>query len=44
MKHDATKSVRIGILTYNEDRILAEKYLLTIGVPCGFVVLNQLSP
>lgn len=40
MKHDATKDVQIGVLSYNEDPDLAQKYLLEIGVQCGFVVLK----
>ena len=31
---------RIGILTYNKDKNLAEKYLMDIMVPCGFIVLS----
>jgi hypothetical protein len=32
--------VQIGILTYNENDVLAQKYLMDIGVPCGFIQLN----
>jgi hypothetical protein len=32
---------KIGILTYNQDNKLAEKYLISIGVQCGFIRLNQ---
>ena len=35
-----TGSVQIGILSYNEDRELAEKYLMDIGVQCGFIKLK----
>jgi len=35
-KHDA----RIGILTYNPSKELAEKYLMEIGVQCGFIGLK----
>jgi uncharacterized membrane protein len=31
---------RIGILTYNKDKNLAQKYLMEIMVPCGFIVLS----
>ena len=31
---------RIGILTYNKDQNLAQKYLMDIMVPCGFIVLT----
>lgn len=32
---------RIGILTYNADQDLAKRYLMDIGVPCGFIHLKQ---
>ncbi len=32
---------RVGILTYNMDQDLAKKYLMEIGVPCGFIQLKQ---
>jgi hypothetical protein len=35
-KHDA----RIGVLTYNPTPELAQKYLMDIGVQCGFVALK----
>ena len=31
---------RIGILTYNKNKDLAQKYLMDIMIPCGFIVLN----
>ncbi len=31
---------RIGILTYNKDKNLAQKYLMNIMVPCGFIILS----
>ena len=31
---------RIGILTYNKDQNLAQKYLMELMVPCGFIVLT----
>ena len=40
MEREDTKSSQIGILTYNEDKDLARKYLMDIGVPCGFVRLK----
>lgn len=33
-------SAKIGILTYNEDKDLAEIYLMDIGIPCGFIKLK----
>jgi hypothetical protein len=35
-----TKSVRLGILSYNNDRDLMEKYLMDIAIPCGFIQLK----
>ncbi len=35
-----TKDIRIGILSYDEDRDLAQKYLMDIGVSCGFIRLK----
>jgi hypothetical protein len=32
---------RLGILSYNTDRELMEKYLMDIMVPCGYVQLKQ---
>jgi hypothetical protein len=32
---------RLGILSYNTDRDLMEKYLMDIMVPCGYVQLKQ---
>jgi hypothetical protein len=40
MSNPDTKTVRIGILSYNEDRALAEKYLMELAVPCGFIGLK----
>jgi hypothetical protein len=39
-KHPKTKDTRIGILSYNQDKGLMEKYLLEIGIPCGYVQLK----
>lgn len=35
-----TSGVQIGVLSYNDDRALAQKYLMDIGVQCGFVRLK----
>jgi hypothetical protein len=37
---ERTSAVQIGILSYNDDRALAEKYLMDIGVQCGFIRLK----
>jgi hypothetical protein len=40
MNNPMTKDVRIGILSYNDDNSLVEKFLMQIGVPCGFIKLK----
>ncbi len=40
MKNPKLRSVRIGILSYNPSPELAKRYLIDIGVPCGFVRLR----
>lgn len=40
MNNEKTKGVRIGILAYNPDPALTKKYLMDIGVQCGFVTLK----
>jgi hypothetical protein len=35
-----TKDARLGILSYNQDRALMEKYLMELAVPCGYVQLK----
>ena len=37
---EATKESRLGILSYNNDRQLMEKYLMDIAVPCGYIQLK----
>lgn len=37
---EKTSSIGIGILTMNEDKDLAQKYLMDLQVPCGFVVVK----
>ncbi|WP_041611148.1 hypothetical protein [Treponema primitia] len=34
-------NVSLGIFSYNTDRALMEKYLMEIGVPCGYVQLKH---
>ena len=40
INNDHTKNVRIGILSYNDDKDLAKKYLMDVGVQCGFIRLK----
>ena len=40
MNNEATKGVQIGILTYNEDKELARKYLMDLMVPGGYIQLK----
>ena len=40
LEKDATAHAKIGILTYNENTQLAQKYLMDIMVPCGFITLK----
>ncbi len=40
MGNEKTSEVRIGILTYYENAELAQKYLMDVMVPCGFIVLK----
>jgi L-rhamnose mutarotase len=35
-----TKDSRLGILSYNTDKSLMQKYLMQIGVPCGYIHLK----
>jgi hypothetical protein len=35
-----TAGTRLGILSYNQDKQLMEKYLMEISVPCGYVQLK----
>ena len=39
-KNSSTKDVQIGILTFNENKALEEKYLIELGVSCGFIKLK----
>lgn len=40
MSNPALSAVGIGILTYNQDENLQKKYLMDIGIQCGFVKLK----
>jgi hypothetical protein len=35
-----TKNCRLGILSYNTDQKLMEKYLMQLSVPCGYIQLK----
>jgi hypothetical protein len=35
-----TKESRLGILSYNTDRALMQKYLMEMSVPCGYIQLK----
>jgi hypothetical protein len=35
-----TASTRLGILSYNQDKALMEKYLMELSVPCGYIQLK----
>ena len=41
MSSEGTKNVRTGIVSYNENKELAEKYLMDLMVPCGFIRLKR---
>ncbi len=40
LTNPATKSTRIGVLSYNENPELAKRYLMELSIPCGFVRLR----
>jgi hypothetical protein len=40
MENPATKDSRLGIMSYNQDRELMQKYLMEIAVPCGYIQLK----
>ena len=40
MKDPATKDVRIGVMSYNANRTMINRYLFDPGLPCGFIVLK----
>jgi hypothetical protein len=39
-KNPKTANVRLGILSYNQDKSLMEKYLMELSVPCGYIQLK----
>jgi hypothetical protein len=40
LDNPATKDTKIGILSLTGNKQLAEKYLMQIGVPCGFITMK----
>ncbi len=40
MNNEKTKSAQIGIVTYNNNKELAKKFLMELMIPCGFIILN----
>jgi hypothetical protein len=40
MEKEETNHAMIGILTYNDNSLLAQKYLMDLMVPCGFIKLK----
>jgi hypothetical protein len=39
-KDPKTRSVRLGIMSYNQDKELMQKYLMEMMVPCGYIQLK----
>lgn len=35
-----TASARLGIMSYNQDQSLMKKYLMELGIPCGYIQLK----
>ena len=35
-----TKNCRLGIMSYNQDKVLMQKYLMDLAIPCGYVHLK----
>jgi hypothetical protein len=35
-----TKDSRLGIMSYNQDRALMQKYLMDMAIPCGYIQLK----
>jgi hypothetical protein len=38
--NEKTRNCRLGILSYNTDRELMQKYLIDMSVPCGYIQLK----
>jgi len=41
MSDPQRKETKVGILTYNPDQALAQKYLMDLSVPCGYIQLKM---
>jgi hypothetical protein len=39
-ENSKTASTRLGILSYNQDKSLMEKYLMDLSLPCGYIQLK----
>jgi L-rhamnose mutarotase len=40
MENLKTKDSRLGIMSYNQDRDLMQKYLMDLAIPCGYIQLK----
>jgi hypothetical protein len=40
MKDPATQDSRLGIMSYNQDKTLMQKYLMDLAIPCGYIQLK----
>jgi hypothetical protein len=40
LKNPETGNTRLGILSYNQDKNLMEKYLMRMSLPCGYIQLK----
>jgi hypothetical protein len=40
MEDPKTRDSRLGIMSYNQDRDLMQKYLMDLAVPCGYIQLK----
>jgi len=40
IENPQTKSSRLGIMSYNQDPALMEKYLIKMALPCGYIQLK----
>ena len=40
MEDPATKASRLGIMSYNQDKVLMKKYLMDMAIHCGYVQLK----
>ena len=41
MNNEDIKDTKIGVVSYESDKELIEKYLMELSIPCGFVKLSQ---